>query len=155
MYIGKHKSVHRNTSYMSWKFSDSGIYFNTKFEMIHVVSSKMVKNMLLRSSLQMYIRIPVNVCPPVPSHFPTRQPFSRQFLDRSEEFPLTFEDSSVTLLIWFSPIFMIEKLGKLEYLSYVKLVSCGLIICTLWSKLYSHWHTCPHTGEIHDCYENG
>ena len=32
------------------KFSDSGIYFDTNFEMINVVSLKMVKNMLFRSS---------------------------------------------------------------------------------------------------------
>ena len=82
----------------------------------------MVKNMLLRSSQRMYIQIPEHLCPskypldvrfyPVSSHFPTRLPFSRQIPDRFEHISLTFEDSSATLLIWFSPIFMIEKLGK-------------------------------------------
>ena len=76
----------------------------------------------------MYIGIPVNLCPskypldllfyPVSSHFPTRHPFSRQFSDRFEDSSPpdthTFEDNLATLLIWFSPSFMIEKLGKLE-----------------------------------------
>ena len=51
------KNVHRKTRKRSpkytlyvVKFSDSGIYFDTSFEIINVVSSKMVKNMPLRSS---------------------------------------------------------------------------------------------------------
>ena len=88
----------------------------------------MVKNMLLRSSWRMYIRIPVNVCPRNThlTYDSTRyQVISRQdtrFRDSSQTdlktvpppHTHTFEDSSATLLMWFSPIFMIEKLGKLE-----------------------------------------
>ena len=73
----------------------------------------------------MYIRIPVNVCPRNTrlTRDSTRyQAISRQdtrFRDSSRTDlttvpPPTFEDSSATLLIWFSPIFMIEKPGKLE-----------------------------------------
>ena len=92
----------------------------------------MVKNMLLRSSQRMYIRIPVNVCPRntrLTCDSTRYQAISRQdtrFRDSSRTdlktvpppppptHTHTFEDSSATLLIWFSPIFMIEKLGKLE-----------------------------------------
>ena len=53
------KNVHRKTRTKAFteihairckNFSDSGIYFDTNFEMINVVSIKMVKNMLLRYS---------------------------------------------------------------------------------------------------------
>ena len=85
----------------------------------------MVNNMLFRSSYRMYNRKPVNLrlskyafdvrFYPVSSHFPTRHLCSRPFPNRFEDgSPHTFEDSSATLLIWFSPNFMIEKLGKIE-----------------------------------------
>ena len=71
----------------------------------------------------MYIRIPVNLRP---WKYPLDEQIylvsiSRQdigFRDHSrtdlKTVPPTFEDSLATLLIWFSPIFMIEKLRKQE-----------------------------------------
>ena len=62
----------------------------------------------------MYIRILVNLCQNTPYQAISRQ--DTRFRDSSrtdlKTVPSTFEDSLVTLLIWFSPIFMIERLGK-------------------------------------------
>ena len=128
----------------------------------------------------MYFRILEHLCPsldvrfyPVLSNFPTRLPFSRQIPDRLEDISPTFEDSSATLLIWFSPIFIIEKLGKLEIFKFSKtsvlwfdylyllikiiftltyLFSHGWdsrllwkrVMSSVYSRIWKKWGICPH-----------
>ena len=126
--------------------------------MINVVSSKMVKknaieilvaNVHSNTSKLVSIEIPAwRAILPCIKPFPDKIPIF-------ETVPGHLKTVPPTLLIWFSPIFMIEKLGKLEIFELSKTSVCGLIICTLRSKLYSHWRTCSLTVEIHDCYENG
>ena len=100
------KNVHRKTRKHSLKYTlyvikffPFSIYFDTNFEMINVVSLKMVKNMLLRSSQRMYIPKQVNLCP---SKYLLDDSTRYQAISREET---RFRDSSQTDLKTVPPHF--------------------------------------------------